>query len=991
LGVAKNDILKFTVATDKMVVALGDEFTGGAEEVTKVMGGLRNIFSDIKSDKIDVDMLRIGNAVNVLASEGAATGPVLTDFANRIGGVGVSLGLSSAQVLGLSATLQELNVGTEKGGTAIVKILQRMTTHVKEFAKVADMDVKEFAALVNTDLFGAFTKVIEGSQKSGKNATALGAILDKLGVEGAGASEVVTKLGTNLNMLTGKVEVAGRALQGTDSIMEEFRLKNSTLGAEMDRLGKGLNSAFTNSGMSDSLKKLIGGLADVFDNTKKVSEVMREEQLIVNTLVIELKESNTTNERRKEIYDELAAINKDIVDGLDKENVSIERLNENLKIYNERSQNSILIQKKQEEIEEQNEESAERLAKRLDIESKARNQINKVLETQGEWSQRVSKINDNTNLSLLDKLNAISKVMTEISQKNNSWQANSFNANISGMAILLKSVERDHNKETQKGIELLKQKADLEKRYATNRLEGLDYSKKTEKELADIIHDNFISKGFYAKQAAAAQEELRKRHLESQKKANKDTSFYDEDAAKEAERKAKKHAEELKRIYDKLKSDVGDIKLENAAFSLDDYEKDVNEAWQEYDQLKQRIVANELMTEQEKSDAIIVIRTATINKLEQIDQKHFSDIEADLQEHLERYNELTKSEMQKEIDATIEKYDIEKAFFKNDAEKQFELEEWKQMELAKIRQKYHDKDAKKEKEKKKEEKDHTQEYVNEVMGFARSVQRYSQDLEDIRDQQISVQMAEADAKADRDMERERKRLDDKLISQKTYDDRVRKIENERKARERTERQRVAMLEKKNAKYNAYLNAAEAITNILSKHAANPWVAAGLTALTLAATYKQISEIEKIAIPQYARGGLHTGLKQPGGYVDQETMFRSNTSVPFIAGEQGAEWIAPNWMLRDPIAANHIGILEAARKSGRMYASGGVTSKNNSTPGSNETGTGYGLNDRICAALEMNTAVMREMMRNGVSAHISYDLLHKTNTSVDNARKSSSIG
>ncbi|MBA4166286.1 MAG: phage tail tape measure protein, partial [Chitinophagaceae bacterium] len=92
LGIAKQDVFGFTAAIDKMVVSLGDEFTGGAFEVTKTMGGLRNIFTDIKSEKVDQDILHIGNAVNILAASGAATGPVITDFANRIGGVGISLG-----------------------------------------------------------------------------------------------------------------------------------------------------------------------------------------------------------------------------------------------------------------------------------------------------------------------------------------------------------------------------------------------------------------------------------------------------------------------------------------------------------------------------------------------------------------------------------------------------------------------------------------------------------------------------------------------------------------------------------------------------------------------------------------------------------------------------------------------------------------------------------------------------------------------------------
>ncbi len=50
--------------------------------------------------------------------------------------------------------------------------------------------------------------------------------------------------------------------------------------------------------------------------------------------------------------------------------------------------------------------------------------------------------------------------------------------------------------------------------------------------------------------------------------------------------------------------------------------------------------------------------------------------------------------------------------------------------------------------------------------------------------------------------------------------------------------------------------------------------------------------------------------------------------PFLAmaGEKGPEWIAPNWMLKNPSTANIIGALENIRQSkAPMYAAGGTTS------------------------------------------------------------------
>ena len=277
IGIGKNDLLGFTESVDKLNVALGDEFTGGAEQVAKEMGTLRNILGDIKSDNISDDMLKIGNAVNELGASGFATGPVVTDFANRIGGIGVPLGLTSGQILGLSATLQELNVSTERGGTAVSKILLKLTSETQKFAKVAGVDVQEFEQLVNTDLYGAFLKVTEGVNKSGGAATQLSGILDDMGIEGAGAVEIFAKLGANTTLLSDKVKLASTSLKNQNSILSEFSVKNETLAAKIDKLGKVFQNAFITKGVAQGIGALVDKMYELVKPTKDVADAFDEQ------------------------------------------------------------------------------------------------------------------------------------------------------------------------------------------------------------------------------------------------------------------------------------------------------------------------------------------------------------------------------------------------------------------------------------------------------------------------------------------------------------------------------------------------------------------------------------------------------------------------------------------------------------------------------------------------------------------------------------------
>ena len=276
MGFAGEEVLGFVKAVDMATVALGDEFTGGAEEVATVLGKLRNTLQDLKSSNVQMDLLHIGNAINELGAAGMATGPVVADFANRIGGYGIQAGLTSAQVLGLSATLQELGVTTERGGTAVVKILQKMFSNVDEFAKIAGLSVDDFQKMLNTDLFGAFTLVMQQSKAMGTNSVELNKIIQDLEVSGAGASEVFAKLGSNTEMLTEKVTLAGGAIKETSSITEEFNIKNATLGATIDKLKKDFNSLFTSEAITNGIKNMLYGVIKVVAILKELPNFVRD-------------------------------------------------------------------------------------------------------------------------------------------------------------------------------------------------------------------------------------------------------------------------------------------------------------------------------------------------------------------------------------------------------------------------------------------------------------------------------------------------------------------------------------------------------------------------------------------------------------------------------------------------------------------------------------------------------------------------------------------
>ncbi len=245
-------------ALDRINVALGDEFGGDTREIGNVLSVLRNNLQDIKSQDYAKDVTAIGNALNELGANGLATAPVVTDIANRIAGVAQTFGVTSGEILGTAASFQELGINVERGSTAYIKLLQKMAGNTETFAQVAGLSVKEFEKLLNEDINEALLRVAEGTKTAATNNKEFAEVLASLETEGAGASELLSKLAANGDLVRRKIDLATKSLQDNSSIIDEFNKKNETLGAQYDKLTKNIAAAFNNSALRTGFTNLIG-------------------------------------------------------------------------------------------------------------------------------------------------------------------------------------------------------------------------------------------------------------------------------------------------------------------------------------------------------------------------------------------------------------------------------------------------------------------------------------------------------------------------------------------------------------------------------------------------------------------------------------------------------------------------------------------------------------------------------------------------------------
>jgi TP901 family phage tail tape measure protein len=284
-NVAKEQLGSFVKEIDKANVVLGSEFGGGAEQITTELALLRNVFTDIKSEHIDKDLGHIGNALVGLAQEGAATAPVISDFSKRLSPLIATAKLTSGQILGMGAAMQELAVNPERGGTAVVKLFDKMISNADAFAKVAGVGVKEFKEQLQNNSFDAFTKVLEGFKKGGDNVVALNSVIGELEVSGVGAKEVLVKLSENIELVGDRSKMATELLKSNAKINEQFTINNTTLGAELDKLGKKFSSFIQSETLTNFFIGSIRAVGKFIDILKDVPKFLNENKVAIYFLL----------------------------------------------------------------------------------------------------------------------------------------------------------------------------------------------------------------------------------------------------------------------------------------------------------------------------------------------------------------------------------------------------------------------------------------------------------------------------------------------------------------------------------------------------------------------------------------------------------------------------------------------------------------------------------------------------------------------------------
>ncbi|MBC7418408.1 MAG: hypothetical protein H7325_09655, partial [Pedobacter sp.] len=810
----------------------------------------------------------------------------------------------------------------------------------------------EFTTLFAEKPEAALLKYTAGLVKNKKAFSDVSASLKDAGEEGARVVSTITALGQKTAFFTGKINDSTIALQGYSEINAAFALKNETLGAKLDKLGKDFNALSNNKTLVDMLTKLVIVTSDFVGWINKNMEAIRnitkviiiagvawgayriavflakEEKLAWIKTLISAETLETLAIARTTLWGLVTATLSGNFKKAGQElkllatmmNVTpwgiaiaaVAALGTALYLYSGKVTTSAKIQGDfndvQAETKKRYEQETETL-KRLD---KIRTDANSTL---AQKAAAIKKINElypsilsglTAEEALTNKgTDAIKKYLVELDKKINAEVALDKIKELKNKNLDLSSSDGSKGSYLNETFQSVYGAIGADSQ--VKRLRGYNKSNNKEEITANNARISELQKQYGASIMAG---DLSTQggatgsytiESEADKKAR-------EKSEKKAESEAEKAAKKILADKKKLQEDLNKIAEDVFNKQLSDQYREIAQTRNKYDELEKLAHGDAELLEKleiQQQEELIEIGKKYAEKAKEEAKKQFAEKLKQIEEFQKIKEDLYRSNLTADQQLEAGAGDA----YEN---------AWKQLYA------FHEAKVITDAEFAEVERQLQEKLANDIAGIrTKSAKATQQEINDfmigsaqlVSDTVFTIMGNSARAQSDDKLDRINSDREKELSHKNLTEAQKKKINDKYDAQVRAEKRRAWAAEQRAAVAQAVINGAIGVTAALT----NPLTASFVVPMIIATTAAQIAVIAAQPVPKFAKGGFTTG----------EAMYQSTTGRPFIAGEAGTEWIAPNWMTTDPRTANIINTLEAMRQN-RSFANGGFTANSTAT-------------------------------------------------------------
>ena len=227
---SEEDVLGFVRAADKINVALDDLGEGATLTLSKLTG----IFGDEAKYGTEESLLKVGSVINELSQNCSASASYISEFTERLGGVGAQAGMTIPQIMGFAAVLDTNAQKVEASSTALSQIIVRLYQDPAKYAKVAGLEVEAFSKLMREDANAALIQLLEALQEAG-GMDSLSPMFKDMGEKGSRAIAALSTLATHIDAVKTQQEAANVAFEDGTSVGEEYSVQNNTVQAGLEK------------------------------------------------------------------------------------------------------------------------------------------------------------------------------------------------------------------------------------------------------------------------------------------------------------------------------------------------------------------------------------------------------------------------------------------------------------------------------------------------------------------------------------------------------------------------------------------------------------------------------------------------------------------------------------------------------------------------------------------------------------------------------------
>lgn len=219
-----------------------------------------------------------GSTIVALGNNLATTESQVSAMAQRLAAAGTQVGMSEADILGLSGALTSLGLNAEAGGTAVSTVMSQIdkdiatnSDNVAEWAKAAGMSAEDFATAWKKDPVKALSALLAGMEAATEEGSNMSVMLDDLGVSSLRQTDALKRMAGNSELVADAVELANDAWQENTALQKEVDNRNASMSSRLKILQHKVTAVAESVGtplvnalleVVDDLEPLLKGVAD---------------------------------------------------------------------------------------------------------------------------------------------------------------------------------------------------------------------------------------------------------------------------------------------------------------------------------------------------------------------------------------------------------------------------------------------------------------------------------------------------------------------------------------------------------------------------------------------------------------------------------------------------------------------------------------------------------------------------------------------------------